>query len=78
VVLPASRLPQAVAWVSPPGLKGRIVVRVDGNLVRRDRAGSFRSGLLLTSRRAHVVELRATRPDASMRLGVAVYRWPPT
>jgi hypothetical protein len=78
VVLAASRLPEAIAWVSPPSLSGRIVVTVDGDVVRHDEAGSFRSGLLLSSRRAHVVELRATEPNVSMRLGVAVYRWPVT
>jgi hypothetical protein len=78
VVLGASRLPEAIAWVSPPSLGGRIVVIVDGDVVRRDHAGSFQSGLLLSSRRAHVIELRATEPDGSMRLGVAVYRWPLT
>jgi Sigma-70, region 4 len=77
VLLPASRLPEALAWVSPPSLGGDIVVLVDGYIARRDPAGSFQSGLLLSSRRAHVVELRATRPDVSMRLGLAVYRWPP-
>jgi hypothetical protein len=77
VLIPTSRLPEAVAWVSPPSLSGDIIVRVDGDIVRRDPAGSFQSGLLLSSRRPHVVELRATRPDVSMRLGVAVYRWPP-
>lgn len=76
LVLAASRLPEAIAWVSPPSLGGRIVVSVDGDVVRRDEAGSFQSGLLLSSRRAHVVELRATQPDVSMRLGIAVYRWP--
>jgi hypothetical protein len=78
VVLGASRLPEAIAWVSPSSLRGRIVVTVDGDVVRHDQAGSFQSGLLLSSRRAHVVELRATEPDVSMRLGVAVYRWPVT
>jgi Sigma-70, region 4 len=78
VLLAASRLPEAVAWVSPPNLGGRIVVTVDGDVVRTDEAGSFQSGLLLSSRRPHVIVLRATKPEASMRLGVAVYRWPPT
>ncbi|HYO40634.1 MAG TPA: sigma factor-like helix-turn-helix DNA-binding protein [Nocardioidaceae bacterium] len=76
--IPASRQPHAVAWVSPVALDGEVVVRVDGDVVRRDEAGSFQSGLLLSTRRPHVVELRATASDVSMRLGLALYRWPQT
>jgi len=76
VAVTSNRQPQALAWVSSSGLAGRLVVSVDGDVVSSDRAGTFESGLLMSARRPHVVVLRATRPNASMRLGVAVYRWP--
>lgn len=76
VAVTSESQPQALAWVSSPGLAGRLVISVDGDVVSRDRAGAFESGLLISARRPHVVVVRATRPNASMRLGVAVYRWP--
>jgi DNA-directed RNA polymerase specialized sigma24 family protein len=76
VALPASRQPQALAWVSPVALDGQIVLSVDGDVVRRDPAGAFDFGVVLSPARPHVVVVRATRPDVSVRLGLAVYRWP--
>ena len=64
---------QVLAWVSPPALTGRIVVNVDGERLVRHPAGRFDRGLLLSPRRSHLVAVRATRPDVSVRLGVAVY-----
>jgi len=65
---------RALAWVSPGEQRGRIVVVVDGHVVRQDRAGMLRSALVLSGRTSHVVSLRATRPRDGMRLGLAVYR----
>ena len=62
--------------MSPPGSHGAVVLTVDGNRVGRTKAGGFGSGVLLSSRRTHLVTLTATRPDPSMRLGVAFYEWP--
>lgn len=76
VAVARERQPQAVAWMSPPGSHGAVVLTVDGNRVGRTKAGGFGSGVLLSSRRTHLVTLTATRPDPSMRLGVAFYEWP--
>ncbi len=76
VAVAADRQPQALAWVSPTNLSGNIVVSVDGQVVSRGAAGSFESGLLISAKRPHLVVVRATRPDLSTRLGLAVYRWP--
>lgn len=76
VAVASNRRPQALAWVSPPALTGRIVLSVDGEVVTRHPAGSFDRGVLLAARRPHLVVVRATKPNVSMRLGIAVYRWP--
>ena len=76
IAVARERQPQAVAWMSQPGSRGAVVLTVDGNRVGRTRAGGFDSGVLLSSRRTHLVTLTATRPDPSMRLGVAFYEWP--
>jgi DNA-directed RNA polymerase specialized sigma24 family protein len=76
VAVPRERQPQAIAWMSPPGSLGDVVVTVDGNRVARTRSGELDSGVLLSSRRTHLVTLTATRPDSAMRLGVAFYEWP--
>lgn len=76
IAVARERQPQAVAWMSQPGSRGAVVLTVDGNRVGRTRAGGFGSGVLLSSRRTHLVTLTATRPDPSMRLGVAFYEWP--
>lgn len=68
--------PQAVAWVSPGFAQGHIVATLDGERVKSGRPGRLETGLLLTARRSHVLVIRATRPTASMRLGVAIYEWP--
>ena len=68
--------PQAVAWVSPGYVKGHIVATLDGDRVKSGLPGRLESGLLLTARRSHVLVIRATRPTASLRLGVAIYEWP--
>lgn len=68
--------PQAVAWVSPGFAQGHIVATLDGDRVKSGLPGRLESGLLLTARRSHVLVIRATRPTASMRLGVAIYEWP--
>ena len=74
VAVASSPQPQALAWVSPAGLKGQVLVKVDGDVVRRDTPGSFESGLLLSAGRTHLVVIRATAPTASMRLGMAIYQ----
>lgn len=76
VAVPSDRQPQALAWVSAASLSGQVVVSVDGQVVSRGRAGDFGSGLLVSAGRPHLVVVRATRPDASTRLGLAIYRWP--
>lgn len=76
VAIPSDGQPQALAWVSPTSLSGEVVVSVDGQVVSRHPAGSFEFGLLLSAGRPHLVVLRATRPDVSTRLGLAIYRWP--
>lgn len=76
VAVPSDRQPQALAWVSAASLSGQVVVSVDGQVVSRGRAGNFGSGLLVSAGRPHLVVVRATRPDASTRLGLAIYRWP--
>ena len=68
--------PQAVAWVSPGFARGRIVATLDGDRVKSGLPGRLETGLLLTARRSHVLVIRATRPTASMRLGIAIYEWP--
>ena len=76
VAVASAPQPQVLAWVSPPALTGRIVVSVDGNVVARNPAGRFERGPLLSPRRAHLVAVRASRPDVSVRLGIALYQWP--
>jgi hypothetical protein len=76
VAVPGDRQPQALAWVSPANLSGQVVVSVDGQVVSRSAAGTFGSGLLISARRPHLVVVRATRPDVSTRLVLAIYRWP--
>jgi hypothetical protein len=68
--------PQAVAWVSPGYIKGRIVVSLDGDTVKRGLPGRLETGLLLTARRPHVLVIRATRSNPLTRLGMALYEWP--
>lgn len=68
--------PQAVAWMSSPGTSGRILVTVDGDRVGGTPGGAFDSGVLLSAGRKHLVTVRATGHDPSMRLGLAVYEWP--
>ena len=74
LTIAADRDTQALAWASTTGLRGRIVVSVDGTVVRRAPAGRLTSALLVSGRRTHIVVLEATRPRPTMRLGVAVYR----
>jgi hypothetical protein len=76
VAVPRERQPQAIAWMSPRGSLGDVVVTVDGSRVGRTKAGALGSGVLLSSRRNHLVTLTATRPTSSMRLGIAFYEWP--
>jgi hypothetical protein len=78
VVVARERQPQAVSWVSTPGSHGAVVVTVDGNQVARTKAGRLDYGVLLSSRRPHLVTLTATRPDPMMLLGLAFYTWPET
>jgi DNA-directed RNA polymerase specialized sigma24 family protein len=75
VVVPASGMSAALAWVTPPTTHGPISVIVDGNLVARTRPGRLASGILLTPYGQHVVVMRGS-PLPGTRLGLAVYRWP--
>ncbi len=74
VVVPASEDVQAVVWSSPPELGGQVVVSLDGSVVSRGRGGRWEARLLPDTDQSHTIVLRATDPDISMRLGVAVYR----
>jgi hypothetical protein len=74
VAVASSPLPQALAWVSPPGLGGHVVLSVDGDVVTRRPAGSFEYGALLSPGRTHLVVVRATAPTPSLRLGLAIYQ----
>jgi RNA polymerase sigma-70 factor (sigma-E family) len=74
-VAPYSK-PQALAWASPGGLIGRVVVSVDGDRVAQDPAGLLGGGVLLSANRVHLVVVRATSPTSWSRLGLAVYRLP--
>jgi len=76
VAVASSRQQQVLAWVTPPALEGSVVVSVDGDVVARHPAGAFDRGVLLSAGRSHLVVVRATRPDVSVRVGVAVYQWP--
>jgi hypothetical protein len=76
LVVPARGHTQAVTWVTPWTLKGKIVVRVDGEVVNRSGPGPLGEGVLLTPGRDHSVVLQATHPLPGARLGLAVYRWP--
>jgi hypothetical protein len=74
-----SRQPQALAWVSRRGLRGEVVVSVDGSVVSRTPAGLFVSGLVVAARRPHLVVVRWRGPShrhQRVGLGLAVYRWP--
>ena len=68
--------PQAVAWISPGYVRGSISMSLDGETVKRGKPGRLETGLLLTARRPHVLVIRSTRRNPSMRLGMALYEWP--
>ena len=68
--------PQVLAWVTPAALDGSVQVSVDGEVAARRPAGSFDEGVLLSPRTGHLVVVRATRPNISMRIGVAIYHSP--
>lgn len=74
VAVASAPQPQLLTWVSPVALTGWIVVSVDGDVVARNPAGRFDRGLLLSPRQSHLVAVRTTRPDVSVRLGIAVYQ----
>ncbi len=76
VAVLAQREPQALAWMSTAGPRGKVLLTVDGVTVGRGPSGRFESGLLLSARRAHLVTVTAKRFNASTRLGLAIYRWP--
>jgi hypothetical protein len=76
VAIAPDEQPQALAWVSSPMIDGRVVVTVDGNRVGNGHPGDLETGLLLSADRSHLVVVRATRPETTTRLGLAVYRWP--
>ena len=64
------------ANVALAALDGFVQVSVDGEVVARHPAGSFDEGLRLSPRTGHLVVVRPTRPDISMRIGVAIYHSP--
>jgi hypothetical protein len=72
----SDRQAQAIAWVTPRGTRGQVVVSVDGDEVSRSSAGALETGLLLSPGRPHLVVVRLTRPDATSRIGLVVYHWP--
>jgi hypothetical protein len=77
VAIGPARQPQALAWATPYGQPGRVLVSVDGNTVSRDKAGGLASTVLLSPRNTHLVVIRVTEPVDSTEIGLAIYRWPP-
>lgn len=74
-IAPAPR-PQALAWATPTGQPGRVLVSVDGDTVIADKAGGLAQTVLLSPLNSHLVVIRVTEPVDSTEIGLAIYRWP--
>ena len=73
VAVAPAESPQVLGWSTSPGTPGRVVVSVDGAVVRRGSTGGFAYGVVLRPNATHLVVVRVTRPVPGKQIGVAVY-----
>jgi hypothetical protein len=64
---------QVVAWSTPPGTRGLVIVTIDGVRVSRRPAGVVRRGPVLAAHQPHTVVVRAPGLRGAEQLGIAMY-----